>query len=67
MTLLRVDECSGLERDYVEEVLAIVLQHCDFFNQLVDVDAILFDARAVLVHDLLTDVTFGVLGHALLA
>lgn len=65
LVLLNIDYISCLEWDNVKEVLTIVLYHLHLFNQLVDVDAVLLDSRAMGIHYLLTNIPFRVLWHVL--
>ena len=47
------DQIAGLLANYVEHILTALLYNLDFLDQLVDVEAILFDSGAMGFHNLL--------------
>jgi len=54
------DEIGGLVGNDVEHILTALLNNLDFLDQLVDVEAVLFDSGSMGVHNLLANVALTV-------
>lgn len=54
------NEIGGLVTNDVEHILTALLYNLDFLNQLVNVEAVLFDSRSMGVHNLLAYVALAV-------
>ena len=60
MVSLLSDEIGCLVGNDVEHILTALLNNLDFLDQLVDVEAVLFDSGSMGVHNLLANVALTV-------